>query len=249
MASATEKEKVSTTKKLSTPTMASALEEVATLEKTAELKKVAIEMQTTAPKNRHALGGVSENVFGRLGGNKEVVGGKVIVGDKEVLIIGDSIVKHIRENVRDRVEVRAYPGIRIQSMKGVINKLNPDSVKERGLIIHVGTNDVSERNRMGKIRFVREMEDLVRIAIDRFGASRVAVSGLLYRADMMTEVIDTFNFFLLRMCERVGVCFVDGNCWLEGYVLARDGLHLNRWGSKQLGTLLGRVGENLITRL
>ena len=182
-------------------------------------------------------------------GGKEVDERKEIEGGKKVLVLGDSIVKYIGENISDRVEVRAYPGIRIQRMKTVIEKIDPVSEKLNGLIIHVGTNDVSNRNVMGKIRFVREMEDLVRLAIDRFGANRVVVSGLLYRADIKSEVVDTFNFFLLRMCERVGVCFVEGNCWLDGSVLARDGLHLNRWGSKLLGALLGRVGENLIDRL
>ncbi|KAG8251141.1 hypothetical protein J6590_086558 [Homalodisca vitripennis] len=43
------------------------------------------------------------------------------------------------------------------------------------------------------------------------------------------------------MCNNFGVMFVEANCWVKKQHLARDGRHLNRRGSHQLGTLFSEV--------
>lgn len=53
-----------------------------------------------------------------------------------------------------------------------------------------------------------KVDELVGITVYKFGKNKEVVSSVLYPVDMMLEVIDTFNVFLLRIyCERVIVCF------------------------------------------
>jgi hypothetical protein len=117
-----------------------------------------------------------------------------------------------------------------------------------GILLHVGTNDVSGRGGWSKVKLVRETEELVKEAIVKFGVGRVALSGILYRNDMDSSLVDGMNDFLCRLCERLGVVFVEGNRWMMEEEKARDGVHLTKRSAKVLGELLERVGDSMFRR-
>ena len=130
-------------------------------------------------------------------------------------------------------------------MKDVVGSIEINNGAENGIILHVGTNDVSGRRGWSRVRLVRETEELVKVAITKFGVGRVALSGILYRSDMERAYIDGMNEYLCRMCERLGIVFVEGNRWLMWEALARDGIHLTNQSAKVFGELLARVGESI----
>jgi hypothetical protein len=43
------------------------------------------------------------------------------------------------------------------------------------------------------------------------------------------------------VAKTLGVTFVDPNCWVDDWDFARDGLHVNRRGARELGQLYSRV--------
>jgi hypothetical protein len=43
------------------------------------------------------------------------------------------------------------------------------------------------------------------------------------------------------VAKTLGVTFVDPNCWVDDWDFARDGLHINRRGARELGQLYSRV--------
>lgn len=178
---------------------------------------------------------------------KRVSEGKNIkVGLNQIIVLGDSLVRGVGGVAGGKLDVRVHPGIGVSRMKDVLS--NVTASKSKGIILHVGTNDVTGRERWGKTRLVREMEDLVASAVNKFGARKVAVSGLLYRGDLGRRAIDDMNLFLLRLCERQGVLFVEGNSWLTGEACYRDHVHLSEDGVGVFGELLGRVGARLLDR-
>jgi hypothetical protein len=54
--------------------------------------------------------------------------------------------------------------------------------------------------------------------------------------------IGTLNDGYDWIVKILGVPFVDPNSWLEDWDFARDGLHINRRGARQLNQLYSRVG-------
>jgi len=79
--------------------------------------------------------------------------------------------------------------------------------------------------------------DLVNTAKTKFSASRVVLSGVLWREDMSWRCIGAVNDRLEWVAKTLGVTFVDPNNW----DFSRDGLHINRRGARHLGQLYSRV--------
>ncbi|GLH11573.1 Uncharacterized protein GBIM_16332 [Gryllus bimaculatus] len=95
---------------------------------------------------------------------------------KPILVIGDSIVRHVG-NVNKHMDVVCLPGIRTEQLRRYVENRDlgtPDTV-----IIHVGTNDLRRRNPdfvMG------DMGDLVMKAQEKFPKAKinvVAFSGVV----------------------------------------------------------------------
>lgn len=173
---------------------------------------------------------------------------KVVVGReglRGVMLLGDSLVRGVGVQAGGKLEVRVLPGIGVSRMKKVLEEVSEEDAAGKGVIIHVGTNDVSGRDGWGKVKLVHEMEKVVTVAREKFGVGRVVVSGILYRRDMRKSVVDGMNDFLGRMCERMNVCFLEANYWLQGEGLGRDGLHLSSAGQRVFGELMERVGAKV----
>ena len=167
--------------------------------------------------------------------------------EQKVMVLGDSLVRELGGRASVELEVRAYPGIGVGRMKRVLEKVSEKEAEGRGVILHVGSNDIIGKDGWGRTRLTWEMEGLVQIAVKKFGVGKVVVSGLLYRRGVECRVVDGMNKFLSNMCQINNVCFLEGNSWLSGgWVQGREGVDLSQVGSKAFGYLLCRVGKRIV---
>lgn len=164
--------------------------------------------------------------------------------NKNVLLIGDSIIRHSSNLCRKRgAYIECCPGGRILDIKTKLLKyLNQDlSV----IYIHVGTNDLKRGYRGkagynggdGKKQALHAMADLLFTTKNHFPNALVFLNSILIRSDISYKALFHFNEQLDLMCMNFGVSFVEANCWVNKHHLARDGRHLNWTGNQRLGQL------------
>lgn len=158
------------------------------------------------------------------------------VARKPILVIGDSIVRHVGKN-DDHMDVVCLPGIRTEQLRRYVENRDlgtPDTV-----ILHVGTNDLRRKN----LDFVMgDMCDLVMKAQEKFPKTKIYISGILRRRGIPWRRVGVVNRMFEWVAQTRNVFFVDPNSWLQDGDFGRDGLHLNRSGSTKLGGLFSRVG-------
>lgn len=155
--------------------------------------------------------------------------------DKNVLVLGDSIVRHTGTG-NDSLDVRCFPGIRTEQLRRVIE--NQDLGRPDAVILHVGTND-SKR----KVDYViGDMYDLVTAARKKFPTAKLILSGLLRRRDSHWTRVGLLNDGVDWVARTLGAQVVDPNAWIADGDFGRDGLHLNRRGAAKLGRLFTNIG-------
>ena len=101
---------------------------------------------------------------------------------------------------------------------------NPDTV-----LIHVDTNGLRSRNLdylMGKVYSV------MATAKFKFPHCRLVQSGILRRRDVRWRCIGAVNHRYNWVAKNLGVTILDPNSWIEDGDFGRDGLHLNRRGTR-----------------
>jgi hypothetical protein len=128
-------------------------------------------------------------------------------------------------------------GIRTEQLHRVIENKNlgcPDTV-----LIHLGSNYLKRKRNFDYV--MREVYDLVAMALNKFPRSRLVLSGVLRRRDVTWRRIGSINDRYDWVIKTLGISFLDPNSWIEDGDLGRDGLHLNRRGAKRLGHLYSRV--------
>ena len=86
-----------------------------------------------------------------------------------------------------------------------------------------------------------EVYDLVTTAKKKFQGSKLVLSGVLRSERMKWQCVGAANDRLEWVASRLGVTFVDPNIWIRDADLGRDGLHLNKNGTRQLGDLYSRI--------
>ncbi|KAK7862342.1 hypothetical protein R5R35_011570 [Gryllus longicercus] len=159
--------------------------------------------------------------------------------DRQYLVLGDSIVRHIGKH--ENLTVKCFPGIRTRQLSNVIDNL--EKSQPNVIVLHVGTNDIKGRHdldtKMG------EMYDLATTVKKKFPKSHILLSGIIARADVSSNKIRALNDRLLWVARVQKMLFVDPNKWLTYRDLGRDGLHLNRTGAHKLGSLFQQCCEVL----
>jgi len=85
---------------------------------------------------------------------------------------------------------------------------SPDTV-----VIHVGTNNL-RRNRYHDY-VMGDVYDLVKKAKTKFSTSRVVLSGMLQRQDVVWRHIGAVNSRYKWVAKTLGVTFVDPNSWVD----------------------------------
>lgn len=154
--------------------------------------------------------------------------------DAECLVLGDSIIRNVEA---EHMMVQCFPGIRTEQLQRVMENRelgSPDTV-----VIHVGTNDL---RRTANLDYVMgDVYNLVNKAKTKFPKSKLVLSGVLRRRDVSWRRIGAINSRYDWIAKTLGVTFVDPNSWVENWDFGRDGVHMNRSGTRRLSELYSRV--------
>ena len=150
---------------------------------------------------------------------------------KSVLIIGDSIIKHIdpRKLSKKTVYKRSFPGKRVEERHDEIDNIMNDELSY--VIIHAGTNNlpsesvdscVSKNTKAG-------FEDS-----QKFQNSKIGISNIIHRDDInVSAKLSAVNGKLKEMANNDDFVFID-NSRIDGTCLNGSKLHLNAKGSAYL---------------
>jgi len=155
---------------------------------------------------------------------------------EKCLVLGDSIVKNVGAE-KPNMRVECFPGITADQLRRVMENRNlgySDIV-----VIHVRTNDVRRSRNLDYV--MGKVYDLVNTAKAKFPGSRLVLSGVLRSRVVNWWHVGAANDRLERVARNLGATFVDPNSWIQDVDFSRDGLHLNRNGTRQLGDLYSRV--------
>ncbi|KAJ4451716.1 hypothetical protein ANN_03186 [Periplaneta americana] len=155
-------------------------------------------------------------------------------GAASVIIIGDSIIRHVG-NLQPELATECYPGIRVKEMKSVIE--NQERGDPKNIVLHVGTNDL----RRGVDYIMADVYDLVMETKKKYPAAGIVISGIVRRRDVNWRKVGRVNKAFEWVAECLGARFVDPNSWIEDRCFGRDGIHLNRRGAADMGSLFARV--------
>lgn len=153
---------------------------------------------------------------------------------KSVLVIGDSIIKHLNcQSDGFKFHKKCLKGSTISRVSDFVKDFQ-SPVSHDVVYIHCGTNSIHV-NKFGYISNSSEILDsysqLFTVIRNRFPSSRVIISGILFRRDLDYNSLCCLNDFIHGLCRSSGFIFVDPSSRLTPSVLGRDGLHLNRSGS------------------
>lgn len=156
--------------------------------------------------------------------------------DPNVLIIGDSMLQGIREFSRDpQIDIQFLSGARIQDLSKFLTSKPKDSLPNT-VIVHIGTNNVKYAATPNHL--MRPLWLTLESAKKKFKNTLWIVNGIIHRRDVQERVIREANDALAFMCDQLKIVYRDPNTIITERGLARDGLHLNRYGSKLLAEFI-----------
>jgi hypothetical protein len=75
----------------------------------------------------------------------------------------------------------------------------------------------------------------------KFPQSRLVLSGVHKRRDVSWRRIGALNGRYDGVATTLGITVVDRKIWVENWDFGRDGLHINRSGTRRLSQLYSRV--------
>ena len=148
------------------------------------------------------------------------------------LVVGDSLVRNVGLGHSD-MKVECFPGIKTVQLHKVLEKREPAGAETETVIIHVGTNDLSEMRNLDYI--MGGAYALVATAKKKLPNCKLVLSGVLRRRDIPWRRIGGLNDRLAWVANAEGLTFVDPNSWIEDGDFGRDGVHLNVRGKRHLG--------------
>jgi hypothetical protein len=152
------------------------------------------------------------------------------------LVIGDSIVRHTADlSKRVGVSTICVPGGTVKDIMEVVSALpRLFSAPPSKVIFHVGTNNWANwESAKGVAHRLRELLVLSRSLLPE---AKILVSGLLLRRDSRDQDIKEVNKEISNVMRTFpNTFFIDCNvrCKTQ-FWLGKDGLHLNRLGSRLL---------------
>jgi hypothetical protein len=155
---------------------------------------------------------------------------QVSVLDKEVLVLGDSMVYNVGKIARKRNlnwQVHSMPGIRMDQLTRKLEHYQlPSGVIPKQVIVHVGTNSIRWWEKTEAV--VGDALELMAQLKKNFLASNIAVTGITYRSDFNNGYINKLNDEINWVVHEMGGTFLDPNIWIwMRDCIGRDGLHLN----------------------
>lgn len=152
----------------------------------------------------------------------------------EIVIIGDSIIKHIdpKKLTKKRVRKFTYPGKTADSIQMELDSIDIQSTPSH-VIVHAGTNNVP----LDSVdECAKKIENLIVKVKAKFPNSKIGLSGITLRQDIETASnVQAVNKKLKIMSAKQKVAFID-NSSINNTCLNGSRLHLNAKGSAFLAT-------------
>uniref|UniRef100_A0A3B4DG23 SGNH hydrolase-type esterase domain-containing protein n=1 Tax=Pygocentrus nattereri TaxID=42514 RepID=A0A3B4DG23_PYGNA len=144
-----------------------------------------------------------------------------------VYVIGSSIVRHVRvRDVNSRTTVSCFPGARVLDIaKRLLSALRRRDAFGT-VVIHVGTNDISDRRSEVLKEHYQTLLDTARKKTD----ARIVISGPLptyWRGSERFSKLFALQSWLRGWCACNGLGYVDNwsSFWEQPALYRRDGLH------------------------
>ena len=151
-----------------------------------------------------------------------------------VLVVGDSIIKHLRfPNAITHCLPGATIPVLLNKLPGLLVTI-PESIEK--IVVHIGTNDTSHCNsELLKSDFMRLVDYLHTTKIAFF------LSGPISRhdsGDIGFSRVVSINSWLKRLCRNHDIPFIDNFnlFWNRSSFFNRDRLHPNKWGIQALAS-------------
>ena len=156
--------------------------------------------------------------------NKENHGVINSASKKEIIIVGDSMIKHVngREVSRDNsVKIRCHPGT---TTDDIMEYVRPTACKKPDMTtIHTSTNDI--QNKVNTLQKVREVITTIKEIVVN-NEIQIAFSSVIHHDDQdFEEEMKEINRKLENLCKGKGIKFVS-NTNIDGSCLIRSKLHL-----------------------
>ena len=151
---------------------------------------------------------------------------------KEIIIFGDSMIKHVngREVSRDNsVKIRFHPRA---TTDDTIDYVRPTARKKPDMIIiHTSTNDI--QNKVNTLQKVRKVITSIK-EIDVNNEIQITFSNVIHSNDEdFEEEIKEINRKLENLCKGKAIKFIN-NTNIDGSCLNRSKSHLNKSGTALL---------------
>ena len=148
---------------------------------------------------------------------------------KDIIIVGDSMMKHVNGSEvsrDDSVKNRCHPGA---TTDDIIDYVRPTARKKPDMIIfHTGNNGV--RSKVNTLQKVKEVITTIK-EIDVNNKIQIVFSSVTHLDDRdFEEEIKEINKKLENLCKGKGIKFINNND-IDGSCLNRSKLHLNKSGT------------------
>ncbi len=141
-----------------------------------------------------------------------LTGGNYRAAFRDTVIAGDSLVKALTEyHILDSSQVLAEVSVgpeHLEKMTGTIVSRNP-----RYLVLHYGENDLDRMERAPY--FIREYKQIIGDLQKRLPNTTIYVDSIwpvldkAHKTEPYTVNIDEYNKLLRKMCQELGVTFLD----------------------------------------
>ena len=157
--------------------------------------------------------------------------------NNKVLVIGDSMVKHIDRQKIERAAgcqsvVHSYSGARVEQINSKIKEYWSEGEQYDTVVLHVGTNNLVSED---PEKVAAKMDELIENLKDH--AKKIAVSSVIKRYDNRVPAsnITYFNNLVNNLCSNRNITFLN-NDHIDRSFLNRSNLHLNQLGDRVLGS-------------
>ncbi|XP_050804876.1 uncharacterized protein LOC127048856 [Gopherus flavomarginatus] len=168
---------------------------------------------------------------------------------RQVLVMGDSIIRNIDSWVCDDQEnrmVTCLPGAKIADLSRHLDRLMCSAGEEPVVVVHVGTNDI------GKGR-----KDVLEAKFKLLGKRLKSRTSMVAFSEMLPvprsgpgrqAELQRLNEWMRRRCREEGSMFIRnwGHFWDGKSLYRRDGLHLNQSGTRLLALNIKKVVEQFL---
>jgi len=148
-------------------------------------------------------------------------------GPGKVVILGDSMIKHLKGNKLSRfnnVKCFTHRGARIEELLAPARKILQEE-KPSTVIVHAGTNNNNDPEHV----IINKTHHLA-TTLQQAGVARIALSGIIGRANGDSERTCRINLGVAQVCRNNGWQYIDNNN-IGPHYLSSDGVHLNRSGT------------------